>query len=270
MALEVRRAVLMPVAIGAVEQDSYPPRVLVSVTGLTLGDDVEVFRVVAGVRTALRAGAAADVDDTAFLVLDAELPFGIPVSYVAVVNSTTEYATSAASHTLPGGNVVVSDAVTGTAAEVMILAWPFKRRDRAASVFRLATGETVVVSGPRPMFAGTIELYVETDAARAQLDAVLATATANTVQIRQPGGYSDVDCYVSVLSDDVRRWSQDGTDQRRIFALDVAEVSPWASDLEATGYTYQDLEDVYAGLDYTDLTGDYATYLDLAQAELIP
>jgi hypothetical protein len=260
----------MAVAIIATEQDSYPPRVLVTVTGLTLGDDVEVFRQVAGQRTALRAGAAADVGDTSFLVLDAELPFGTSVAYVAVVNSSTEYATANHTYVLPGGKVVVSDAISGAAAEVVILAWPAKVRERAAASFRLASGETVVVSGPRPMFTGRIDLFVDTDGARVALDQLLSTATSNTVQIRQPGGYADVDCYVAVLTDEVRRFSQDGSDPRRVFSLEVAEVVGWAPDLEALGYTYQDLADVYAGLTYNDLAGDYATYLQLAQAELIP
>jgi hypothetical protein len=71
------------------EQDVYPPRVLVTVTGLTIGDFVTVYRVVAGERTAVRQGAAEAVD-VAFLVLDAELPFGTPVRYVAVVSSDTD------------------------------------------------------------------------------------------------------------------------------------------------------------------------------------
>jgi hypothetical protein len=259
----------MAIVITADEQDVYPPRVLVSVTGLAGGEFVDVYRVVAGVRTQLRGGFAI-ADDVAFLVLDAELPFGTPVHYIAVIDSTDEYATTPATYALPGGKVAITDAITGLAAEVVILAWPEKRHERDSSVFRLQDGRTAVVAGPPVQFTGTIELFVASDSARANLVNVLQAATAGTVQIRQPGGYADVDCYVSVLNHAVRRWSQDGSDERRIVALEVAEVSAWSSDLTARGYTYADLEAVYTGLTYADLAGDYATYLDLAQAELIP
>jgi hypothetical protein len=243
--------------------------VLVSVTGLAGGEFVEIFRVVGGERTAVRAGAAV-VDDVAFLVLDAELPYGIPVHYVAVVDSSTEYATTPVTYALPGGKVAITDAITGLAAEVVILAWPEKRHERDATVFRLGSGRTAVVSGPPVQFTGTIDVFTASDSSRANLVNVLQSATAGTVQIRQPGGYADVDCYVSVLSHTVKRWSQDGTDERRVISLEVAEVSGWSDELTARGYTYADLESVYTGLTYADLAGDYATYLDLAQAELTP
>jgi hypothetical protein len=407
------------------EQDVYPPRVLVTVTGLTIGDFVTVYRVVAGERTAVRQGAAEAVD-VAFLVLDAELPFGTPVRYVAVVSSDTdvlgepgnanpyfetdasdwtatggaavrstaqahegvaslqltpdgvtgtarvecgsvggaaagdpvggqawvrcasarnivaslkhytaaavldsttsaapvavaantwtlievdgtapvagrtalsiemtgtppaghvlhvdeayvasigvehEHWSTAATYTLPDGQVVVSDAIAGTAASCVITAWPRKRYDRLSSTFRTASGRTVVVAGPTPSWTGLIEFYVETDAARAALATVLSTATAGIVQIRQPGGYDGVDCYVAVTAFEEVRFSQNGSDPRRTYAVDAVQVERWAEDLEALGYTYADLVDVYDTLTYADLTGDYATYLDLAQAELIP
>ena len=259
----------MAVAITADEQDVYPPRVLVSVTGLTGGQLVDIYRVVAGVRTPVRGGYAV-VGDVAYLVLDAELPFGVPVRYLVVVDSTDEYVTDPVTYVLPGGKVVVSDAITGLAAEVVILSWPERRYERESTVFRLRDGRTVVVSGPPVQFTGTIELFVDSDSGRAALVEVLRSATAGIVQIRQPGGYDDVDCYVAVLSHTVRRWSQDGSDGRRIVALDAAEVSAWSSELTARGYTYADLELVYDGLTYADLAGDYATYLALAQAELTP
>ena len=67
-----------------------------------------------------------------------------------------------------------------------------------------------------------------------------------------------------------RRFSQDGSDPRRLIIVQAAETEAWPLILEAQTYTYQDLEDVYAGLTYAQLEADYATYLDLAQAELSP
>lgn len=257
----------MAVAISALEQDTWPPRVLVTVTGLTVGDGVALYRVVGGDRTLIRAGSTASAIDTSFLRTDAELPFGVSVGYLAVVNGADEYATTPATYVLPGGKVAVTDAIDGTAAEVVILAWEEKAYQRRASVFKVG-GRNVVVSGDLGMFEGDIELFTGTDSSRDNLTTVLRDATEGVVQIRQPGGYAGVDAYVSVLGAVERRWSQDGSDERRVFALQVAEVEGWAPALEARGFTYADLDAAYTGLTYADLEADYATYLTLAQADL--
>lgn len=256
-------------AIAVSTQDSYPPRTLVSVTGLTLADDVSVYRQVAGDRTLLRAGAATDVTDPSFLVIDAELPFGVAVSYVAVVNSFAEYATGATTYTLPGGKVALSDAVGGAAAEVVILSWPEKDRDTNSAVYR-AGSRNIVVSGPIGQFTSTIDFFVETTSAADNLTTLLATATQNIIQIRQPGGYDDVDGYAAALATKVKRWSQDGSDQRRIVSVDVAEVNGWADALEARGYTLGDIADYYGtGGTLQDIADDFTTLLQIAQAEFI-
>lgn len=257
-------------AIAVTAQDSFPPRTLVSVTGLTLGDDVAVYRQVAGMRTLLRAGSGTDVLDPSFLVVDAELPFGVAVSYVAVVNSFAEYATAATTYVLPGLKVVVSDAIGGTAAETVILSWPTKTRDTNSTVYR-AGARNIVVSGPIGQFESTIDFFVETSSAAANLRTVIDTATSNTLQLRQAGGYTDVDCYLTVLKADEQRWSQDGSDPRRVFSVDVAEVSGWASSLEARGFTLQDIADFYGTTGtLQDIADDFATLLDIAQADFTP
>ncbi|MDG4821282.1 hypothetical protein O7635_05370 [Asanoa sp. WMMD1127] len=78
----------MPVAITATEQNVYPPRVQIVVTGLTLGDNVEIYRVVDGRDSLVRASTREDITDTSLAVIDAELPFGVPVSYFAYVNGS--------------------------------------------------------------------------------------------------------------------------------------------------------------------------------------
>ncbi len=254
------------VAITATVQDVWPPRILITLTGLIVGDGIQLYREVDGVRTAVRAGWSSAVTDTSFARVDAELPFGVPVSYVADV-SGVEYATAAVTHVLPGGKVALTDAITGHAAEVVILAWPDRTFDRKSTTYQVG-GRNVVVAGELVQPTGAVELFVETTSARDNLAALLRDATEATVQVRQPGGYDGVDSYLSVTRLVERRWSQDGTDQRRVFALDVSEVEGWAPTLEASGYSLQDLADVYLGLTLADLAGDYATLLTLAQAEL--
>lgn len=253
------------VAFTATEQDAYPPRVLLSLTGLDISDAVVLYRVVGGERTPIRAGSEDFVTDTSFLRIDAELPFGVPVSYVAVVNAT-EYTAGPDTYTLPGGKVAVSDAITGEAAETVILAWDEKEYDRESSLFRVG-GRNVAVLGDLGMFASTIELYVENTSSRDNLAALLATATEGVLQIRQAGGYDGVDSYLAVLGATERRFSQDGSDERRIWAIRVAEVESWGPALEARGFTLQDIADAYDGLNLDDLSDDYATLLALAQGD---
>ncbi|SCF06632.1 hypothetical protein [Micromonospora mirobrigensis] len=257
---------ITPVVLSAVAQDVWPTRVLVSLTGITVGSSVALYRVVGGERTLVRAGIGSTVTDKSFLRVDAELPFGEPVSYVAVVNGTTEYTTAPVTYALDGGKVAVTDAITGNAAEVVITAWDEKSYERQSSVFKVG-GRNVVVSGDIGMFEGDIELLTETDSARENLTELLTNATEGAVQIRQPGGYAGVDSYAVVTRVAERRFSQDGSDQRRYFTLSVAEVESWAPAMEARGFTLQDIANAYTGLVLADIAADYATLLDIAQGD---
>lgn len=252
--------------ITAEVQDVWPPRVLVSVTDLNIGDSIVLYRVVAGERTELRAGSDPAVTDTSFLRTDAELPFGVPVRYLALVNGTEEYVAGPVTYTLPGGKVAISDAISGASAEVVILAWPEKTYDRLSTTFQ-AGGRNVVVSGDLSQWEGAIELYTEATSSRDSLLRTIRTATEGVVQIRQPGGYDGIDSYVAVLSVAEKRFSQDGSDERRTFTLRAVEVEGWAPGLEAIGFTLEDIADAYDGLTLADLADDYATLLTLAQGD---
>lgn len=268
-AAAISRAVIVALkpaaSIAVAEQDAYPPRVLVSVTDLTIGDSVELYRSVSGVRTAVRGASDASVDDPSFLRIDAELPFGVPVSYVAVVNGV-EYTSATDTYDLPGGKVVLSDAVGGSAAEVTIGAWPSQMYEPRSTTFD-AGARNIVVSGPMGQYTGAMDLYLETTSSVDNLFDLLRNATEGVIQIRQPGGYDGVDSYVVVTRADKRRFSQDGSDERRLVALDVVEVEGWAEALEAQGFTLGDIADAYDGLTLTNIGNDYASLLLLAQGD---
>lgn len=257
----------MAVAIAATAQTAWPPRVLVQVTGLTIGNSITVYRSVGGERTALRGGTSTSVTDTSFLVLDAELPFGIPVTYVARVNAATDYATSATAYALPGGKVALSDAISGLSAEAVILAWDSSTFQRQATVFKVGA-RNVVVAGALGQPEQDITLYAETDTASALLLALFTDATSAIVQIRQPGGYADVDGYYAITSAERGRFSQDGTDPRRTWTVRAVSVDGWPSALQAAGFTLQDIYDYYgASGTLADLAADYPTLLSVAQAD---
>lgn len=258
----------MVVAINAVEIDVYPPRVSVAVTGLTLGNQLEIFREVTGVRTQIRGGYVFEATDTGYVRVDAELPFGVNVRYIAVVNGVNEYTTSSTSYTLPGGKVALSDAITGLSAEVVIMSAGGRVTSRDSARFR-AGGRNLVVTAPFGQGEGTYELYCETTVARDNLLALLTAATEGVMQIRQPltGTYDGVDAYLAVDRYTETRWSQDGSDPRRLVTIEFAEVSGWAADLLARGFTYGEVEAFYSGIDYATAAGDYATYLDALQGD---
>jgi hypothetical protein len=255
----------MPVVITDTEQAVYPVRVLVALTGLTLGDQVDVYRQVSGVRTLLRGGSTAAAVDTSFAVVDAELPFGVPVTYVAVVEGF-EYATAPASHTLVGGKVVLSDPIQGLASEVVILNAGNRGRGRNAAMFAPA-GRNVMVSEPLAASRGQYELFVDTETGLNNFERLIENATQGIVQIRQPGGYPNVDAYLAVPEYEVGRWSQDGSDPRRRIVMTYAEVEPWAAALTALGWTYGDVEGYYTGSDYATAEADYPTYLAALQGD---
>jgi len=247
--------------------DLFPPRTAVTLTGLTPGDDVEVYRVVSGERTLLRGGELVGASDPSFVVVDGELPFGTPVSYVAVVNSTAEYSTAATSYELPGGKPVLTDAVSGDGSQFVITRWPSKSYDPQASVFKVG-GRNVVVKGDVGQWEGTLELFFEAWSSSKNFLTLLRNATQGVLQLRRPSTeYNGVDAYISVLSASEDRFSQDGTDDRRTWVLEVAETDAWAEDLPASAYTLQDIADVYSGLTLADFADDHATLLAVSTAD---
>ncbi|HET8716670.1 MAG TPA: hypothetical protein VFM50_02880 [Nocardioidaceae bacterium] len=255
----------MTVAIATTLHPVYPPRVVIAVTGLTVGDVVDVYRSVAGNRTLLRGGSTDSAPDTAMRVVDAELPYGIPVTHIATVNGT-DVSTSATTYTLTGGKIALSDAITGLAAEVVILAAGQLTRTRDAARFRVG-GRNIVVSRPLSARAGAYDLFLETTTAYDNLMTLLAQATEGIVQLRQPGGYDGFDAYLAVDNLTEERWSQDGSDQRRVVTIEFAEVDAWPDELNATAFTYDQVETYYSGLTYADAEGDFATYIEATVAD---
>jgi hypothetical protein len=255
----------MTVALTLSVLNTYPPKVSIAASGLTPGTTATVYRTAAGSndRTPVRGANGVVLASDGFVVEDGEQPYGVELTYTLQIDGVD---TAAQIVTLQLDKVAISDAINGNAAEVVVTAWPEKQRTRNASTFQIA-GRNVVVVGERGQFTSTLEVYTETEDARLNLLNVLDNATSGILQIRQGGAYMGVDAYVAVTGDIEKRWSQDGSDQRRTFSLDVVEVGPWADGLQTNGFTYQDVADAYTGLTYANLAADYPTYLALAQGD---
>ena len=251
-----------------VETSVWPQRVVLSVTGLIAGSTASIYRVAAGstTRTPVRNANAVTVGDT-LIVTDAEAPFGVALTYILNVGTTTvgtDVASATTTLTLTGGKVALTDAITGNAAEVIVLAWPEKRRERASSVFAVG-GRNIVVSGYRSGFTGTIDLFAETNESVDNILSLIDSATSGILQIRQAGPYHGFDAYISVQSDTETRWSQDGTDPRRTISLEVVETTAWGEDVGSSStFSYADVAAYYTGRNYGSWDADFSTYLAAA------
>lgn len=259
-------------------QDSWPPRVQIAVTGLSGGDQVEIYRQVSGALTAVRGGVLDDATDPAFIVVDAEFPFGVPVSWVVYVNGVAE-SVAGDTYALPGGKVALSDAITGQAAEVIIANAGDKVYTRTSARFRVA-GRNLVVAGPMGQAEGSYELLVETTSAADNVRQLVRNATQGILQIRQPGvsavtgdPYDGVDAYLAVDKATERRFSQDGSDPRRLVVIEWAETDGWAGSVVASGFTLQDIADYMdPGATLADLSTLFAgqSLLQIALADWTP
>ncbi|SOD80161.1 hypothetical protein SAMN06272781_6898 [Streptomyces sp. 1222.2] len=254
-------------AIAATAQTAFPPRNLAAVTGMLAENIVAatIYRVIGASRVAVRAAEAVDVTgQNALLRVDAEQPFGVAVSYTAEledVNGNVWTVSTASTITSTVDGDVVSDAIRGLGATVVIASWPDKKRDRDSSQFNVG-GRIVVVSRPRSGASATILVRTETDEQGDALHEVLGSATEGVVLIRKQTTLPGVDGYLVVLNDtEDRNWY----DAVRRWSLDVVETEEWPSILEAAGFTLQDVGDNYTTL--ADLAADNATLLALAMKD---
>src|SRR5215216_141472 len=238
-------------------QTVYPNRVLVAIAGLTATQLVNVSRYPAGstTRTTIRGLDNVEATTDAIIRADAEAPFGVLLTYILTVDGTDS---ASATTTLSLTRVALSDAISGGGAEVVVLSWPSKRIERPASVYPIG-GRNIVVSGQPGGFSSAIDLFVETDASKNNVLDLLRDATSGVIQIRSDQSITSdgVDCYVVATSWDEVRFSQDGSDERRVVSLDVAESTPWAASLESSTFTLQDIADAYPGGTLADLAADY-------------
>jgi hypothetical protein len=249
--------------VTASPQSVFPPRNLVSVTGLEADDitSVTVYRQQGTDLTPVRAASGIDTTGADVLLrVDAEQPFGVSINYMAQltdVNGTgwTVYSGPITS-TVDGD--VISDAVQGTGAKVFIEAWDDKKRSRDATVFNVG-GRLVVVGRPRSAAQATVTVSTDTDDDGDALQGVLDAATEGVILIRKQTTLAGVDGHLAILDDDERRtWSI----PYRLWDLSTAEAEPWPDTLEAAGFSLQDVADNYSTL--ADLATDFATLLAIA------
>ncbi|MFD6552762.1 hypothetical protein [Streptomyces sp. NPDC058398] len=251
-------------------QSVFPPRNLVSATGLT-GDDIvtiSLLRQAGSDLEPVRAASSVDVTGQAsFLRVDAEQPFGISLTYSAVLTDVngTQWTITASPITSTVTSDVISDAIRGVGAAVKIespLEW---KRDRDATSFNI-NGRIVVVGKPRSTRTGTITVRTETDDDGDTLNELLDSATEGTILVRKQVSLPRLDG-TYVLIDDTE--SPNWYDTYRWFALNMAKADDWPAVMEAAGFTLADIAANFSIL--SDISAFFpGTLLSIAQYDFGP
>jgi hypothetical protein len=251
-------------------QSVFPPRNLVSATGLT-GDDIvtiSLLRQAGSDLEPVRAASSVDVTGQAsFLRVDAEQPFGISLTYSAVLTDVngTQWTITSSSITSTVTSDVVSDAIRGVGAAVKIespLDW---KRERDASQFNV-NGRIVVVGKPRSSRSGTLTVRTETDSDGDTLNDLLDEATEGTILVRKATSLSRLDGTYALLDDTE---SPNWYDTYRWFALSVVKADDWPAVMEAAGFTLQDIANNFSIL--SDISAFFPTnLLAIAQYDFGP
>ncbi|MFF2383774.1 hypothetical protein [Streptomyces sp. NPDC058108] len=256
--------------ISASGQSVFPPRNLVSTTGLT-GDDivtVSLLRQAGSDLDAVRAATGIDVTGQAsFLRVDAEQPFGIGVTYSAVLTDVNgnQWTITSASITSTVTSDVVSDAIRGVGAAVKIespLEW---KRDRDATTFNI-NGRLVVQGKPRSSRSGTITFRTETDDDGDAVNDLLDNATEGTILVRKQVSLPRLDGTYA-FTDDTE--SPNWYDELRWFAVSAVKSDDWPDIMEAAGFTLQDIANNFSTL--ADIAAFFPTnLLAIAQYDFGP
>ncbi|QTD96963.1 hypothetical protein [Streptomyces cyanogenus] len=256
--------------ITASAQSVFPPRNLVSATGLT-GDDIvtaTLYRQVGTDLTAVRAASNVDVTGQASLLrVDAEQPFGVSLTYAAVLTDVNgaQWTIYSSSLTSTVTSDVISDAIRGVGAAVKVespLGW---KRDRDSSSFNI-NGRIVVVGRPRSAPSATITVRTETDEAGDALNEILDHATEGTILLRRQTSLPRLDGTYALIDD-----SEDPNwyDTYRWFQLNLVKSDDWPDVMEAAGFTLQDIANNFSTLQ--DIANAFpGTLLSLAQHDFGP
>ncbi|WP_262059661.1 hypothetical protein [Streptomyces sp. STR69] len=256
--------------VNATAQSVFPPRNLVSATGLT-GDDITtitLYRQVGSDLAAVRAASGVDVTgQSSFLRVDAEQPFGIALNYAAVLTDVqgAQWTVFSGPITSTVDSDVVSDAIRGVGAAVKIespLEW---KRDRDATTFNI-NGRIVVQGKPRSARSGTLTVRTETDDDGDSLNDLLDNATEGTILVRKQVSLSRLDGTYA-FTDDTE--SPNWYDELRWFALSIVKSDDWPDVMEAAGFTLQDIANNFSTL--SDIAAFFPTnLLAIAQYDFGP
>ncbi|MFJ5644032.1 hypothetical protein [Streptomyces sp. NPDC093223] len=256
--------------INATAQSVFPPRNLVSATGLT-GDDIvtaTLYRQVGTDLTAVRAASNVNVSgQSSLLRVDAEQPLGVSLNYAAVLTDLygQQWTVYSGPITSTVDSDVISDAIRGVGAAVQIEAPLGWKRDRDATQFNI-NGRIVVVGRPRSAPSATITVRTETDDDGDALNELLDNATEGTILVRKQNFLTRLDGTYALIDD---QEDPNWYDEFRWFQLNVVKSDDWPDVMEAAGFTLADIAANFSTL--ADIAAFFPTnLLAIAQYDFGP
>jgi hypothetical protein len=256
--------------VNATAQSVFPPRNLVSATGLT-GDDIvtaTLYRQVGTALTPVRAASGIDVTGQATLLrVDAEQPFGVSMNYAAILTDVNgnQWAVYSGPITSTVSSDVISDAIRGFGAAVKVEAPLGWKRDRDVSQFNV-NGRIIVVGKPRSARSGTITARTETDGDGDDLNSVLDNATEGIILVRKQTSLTRLDGTYALIDD---QEDPNWYDEFRWFQLNVVKSDDWPDVMEAAGFTLADIAANFSTL--SDIAAFFpGTLLDIALFDFGP
>jgi hypothetical protein len=266
----------MAVAITATLYGGQTPQaVLVTVTGLSAADSVNVWREPpSSARRIVRGGLDLDDPPDTLLLVDVEPELGRPLVYVAEYWPTgvaVPVEVSAAPVTvpdLPGGrHHVLSDPYSGDAVLVDVLYDDDERVQPARVSILQAQGQAypVAITDVRTVDNGNLSAFTRDRTETLQLVELLADGRPIVSRHSNDGCDIPAGEVLVILDAGRSRRTRDGD---RRWSLPFQVIDTPDPTLQLTLTTLQDLADLYTGLTLTDLAGDYATLLQLAQDDL--
>lgn len=165
----------------------------------------------------------------AMSLVDYTCPLAVPVTYRLVVtrNPYAQESVSAAPVTITGAvGCFLTDPASGKTLSVNLMEWP-ERTHRARQTFVdvLNRSDPIGLSDVHATPSGDWLLYTATAAALAALKEVLLTVAGVTVLRTQPtSSIPSVTVVVGEVSE--RRYTNVGTDQRRLIDVAIQEIAP--------------------------------------------
>lgn len=266
----------MAVAITATLYGSQtPPAVLVTVTGLSAADSVNVWREPpSSERRIVRGGLDVDAPPSTLLLVDVEPELGRPLIYVAEylpTGSSTPVEVSSAPVTVPdltgGRHHVLSDPYSGDAVVCDVLYDDDERvmSSRASIMQAQGSAYPVAITDVRTVDTGNLSAFTRDRAETLQLVDLLASG--RPVVSRHSNDGCDIPAGEVLLILDAGRSRRTRQGDRR-WSLPFQVIATPDPTLALTLTTLADLAAVYTGQTLANLNSDFPTLLALAQSDL--
>ncbi len=250
-----------------------PPLVQVIVSGVPAGSKLDVWRDDSLGSTLVRGEQGTVPLAGIRIMLDGEAPMGRVLSYRAEETTAAGVVTSTVSNLIvyadPGRHAFTNPYSGESVLVDMPSADDRRNTDLQGSVLRIVGRRSPIpLSDVRGGEAGTLTVITRTAEETRRLGDLLAAGHPLVSRHRPISDHPPVEFLTFLTVDKARRWPEaDNYAGGRILEMQYVVVDPPDPRLGIVMATLQDIAGAYNGLTLTDLSGDFATLLDLAAAD---